>query len=55
MIFKLSSLLILALALSSLGAVTAISVPRSVHDGQLNTTRRDGQDVRITFYEQKGV
>lgn len=49
MIFKLSSFLTLALALSS---VTAFSVPRSVDSGQLS---RRFSNVRITWFNEDGV
>ena len=52
MIFELSFFLSLALALSSLDAVTAIFVPRSVDGEQLN---RRYSGAELTFYTQEGV
>lgn len=49
MIFNIDSFLTFSLALCSLDAVTAISVPQSVDGGQLN--RRDVQDVDIKYFD----
>ena len=45
MIFKISSFLTLSLTLSCLDAVAAISLPDSVHDGQLKKRAFDDFDV----------
>ena len=49
MIFKLPSFLTLAFALSSLDAVTAISMPSSLDGGQLI---RRVENVDVTYFDE---
>jgi hypothetical protein len=51
MIFNIASFLTFALALSSLDAVTAISVPKSVDGRQLNRRAQAAQNVTIRYFD----
>ena len=49
MTFNIASFLTFALALPSLDAVTAVSVPKSLDGGDLN--KRDPQNVFVKFFD----